>query len=81
MCGLKYTAMEIMTLMVGTPSANRLEQLVVVFKKKLNERADPEESWHLLRHIIEEVRCRRHPCALRFFGVFKIDCIIRCSNE
>jgi len=48
-------AMELLTVMAGTSAANRLEQLVIVFRKKLTERADPEESWHLLRHVIEEV--------------------------
>jgi hypothetical protein len=33
----------------------RLEQLVVVFKKKLSERADLEESWHVFRHIMEDM--------------------------
>ncbi len=33
----------------------RLEQLVIVFKKKLAERADLEESWHVFRHVIEDM--------------------------
>ena len=48
-------AMELLTIMAGTAAANRLEQLVVIFKKKLAERSDPEESWHLFRHVVEGV--------------------------
>jgi hypothetical protein len=41
----------------------RLEQLVVVFKKKLAEKADAEESWHVFRHVIEDMTAmvRNHP--------------------
>lgn len=46
-------AMELLSIMAGTAAANRLEQLVVALKKKLVERSDPEESWHLFRHVIE----------------------------
>ena len=51
----ELTAMELLTIMAGTAAANRLEQLVLVFKKKMNEKSDPEETWHILRHIVEEM--------------------------
>ncbi len=51
--------MELLTVMAGTASANRLEQLVVIFKKKLMERSDAEESWHLFRHVVEGMSVRR----------------------
>ena len=49
------TAGEMLAILAGTSAANQLEQLVLLFKKKLHERADPEESWHVFRHLIESM--------------------------
>jgi len=52
--------MELLTVMAGTAAANRLEQLVVIFKKKLMDRSDAEESWHIFRHVVEGMAVSRH---------------------
>jgi len=43
------------SIFTGTSAANRLEQLVLIMKKKLNEKSDPEESILLFRTVIEEM--------------------------
>jgi len=43
------------SIFTGTSAANRLEQLVLIMKKKLNEKSDPEESILLFRTVVEEM--------------------------
>jgi len=45
---------ELLVVLDGMAAANRLQQLVVILRRKMSERMDPEEAWHMYRIVIHD---------------------------